>query len=232
MQTNSESSVQNDYECDSSMILYDPVEEDDTVTAHETIAKHDAITDYDSIENQKSNENPSNKTIYNMLKVIDNKLDYLISLHSAGGPSCMPSCAPNDQPLVEPFTFVRIKDQNDLISFEKKLNDENYKKKLLNLFADTFQSMDKFQKSNRRFAYKAIYMFAKRRLFSLYSWTGKARNGQKNMSLEKHTVFLNFIHGAIKRKLPNFKFSELENIFQSLCRNKNAKNAFDSSGSD
>lgn len=180
---------------------------------------YDANEMNDTTEDQQTDQIVSNATIYNMLKIVNKKLDHLISLHSDGNRPC----TEYDGPGYKPFAFKRLKTKQDLISFEKRLENDDYRNNMLKSFVETFQNMDKYQKSHRRFVYKAIDMFTKRRLFSIYSWTGKARNGQKNMSLEKHTVFSQFIYSAIKRKLPKFKFSELEDIFQSLCRNKNSK---------
>lgn len=120
--------------------------------------------------------------------------------------------------------FKRIRDVKALLNFESQLENDQYLCEMVKKVQDTFVNTDKYKRSPRNFAYKVIVMFTKRKLSLQYSWTGKKqRNGGKYHSLEKRSAFIGFILRAIQIKMPNFERSDLDDIFQSLCRNKYAK---------
>lgn len=120
--------------------------------------------------------------------------------------------------------FKRIQTLSQLIDFENKLDNDSFKHELLDNVCNTFRNMKKFEKSHRRFAYKIIDTFTKRKLYLVFSWSDKrSRRGKKNASLEKHSIFIDFIFQAIQKKMPRFRVSELEDVFQTLCRNKNSQ---------
>lgn len=158
---------------------------------------------------------PSNQEIYDELQEVKKKLDVIlmrIDKHEEERST--------EGPLERPSDFRRIRTPNDLSSFEQRLEDEGYKSSLMKIVKSKYENSTKYRNSSRRFAYKVIDLFSKRKLFSSFSWTGKARNGQKYMALEKHTRFFNFLLDAIKIKMKNFDSNDLEDILQGLCRNK------------
>lgn len=122
----------------------------------------------------------------------------------------------------KPIThFRKIRDHSKLIEFETKVVDSGYKAKLLEFIDLKFQNMEKYSKSYRRFAYDIIDTFSSRQLYKEFSWMGKkTRDGKINHPFQDNIVFINFIFGVIQNKMPKFKFSELEDIFTVLCRNK------------
>lgn len=168
-------------------------------------------------------QGPSNEVIYEKLKSIEEKVDKLLQLYSGNHSTPCNSSDEVDQVMKKPLEFKRIRSVNDLYVFEKKLENESFRSELLSSISYTFRNMKKYDKSERRFAYKIIDTFTKRRLFSFFSWSGKkSRNGKKNHCLEKHSVFIGFILSAIRIKISKFELCNLEDIFQILCRNKNS----------
>lgn len=126
---------------------------------------------------------------------------------------------------VKVTSFEKLKVLPDLIRFEENLENNNYKSALLNdLKENHFKDINKYVDCKRKLAYEMIDLFVDRILFNNFSWLGKpSRDGTENISFKSHSIFINFIFDALEMISGSrivIKFVDLENIFQSLCRNK------------
>lgn len=163
--------------------------------------------------------------IYEKLHVIDAKLNKILKLISSQENLNISE----ESDCEEPFNFKRIKTVSEFINFEKSLKERNYANNLLKKISKQ-RNLKKYRNNQRRLAYKIIDLFTRRGLYCNFSWSGKkSRNGQKNICFEKHSVFIRFILKTIREFVREFDSYELDNIFQSLCRNKNSQNNSDCS---
>lgn len=157
----------------------------------------------------------TNDQILQKVNRLERKIDTILELlmkEKANSESCC-------RPIMK---FKKICNQSQLSEFEMKIVDNNYKSSLFDFVNLKFQNMEKYVRNYRRFAYNVIDTFSRRHLYSEFSWSGKqTRDGKTNLAFQDKIILINFIFGVIQSKMPEFRYSELEDIFNSLCRNKN-----------
>lgn len=156
---------------------------------------------------------------------VEDKLDKILHIleHSPSPSNACPRVEQNNVDNDQIRNFEKIRNLTDLLAFEKKLKNNEYKMQLHHFIDAKFKNMEKYDKCYRKFAYDVIDTFCKRSLFTIFSWSGKkSHGGNNNLPLKDNIVFINFIFGCIQNKMPDFGFAQLENIFSILCRNKNS----------
>lgn len=188
-----------------------------------------SIIEEDCVSSTVEENDVVQEDIHLKIDRVEKKLDFLISHIINDGVNFQPKIDHSDslvQTLVQRKTITpkKIVSLQDLELFEHCLLENENKISLIRHAEMKFCNPSQYDDSLRKLAYDVIYTFTDKSLFGNFSMNGKSRNGEKNLALRDHTIYINFIFECLIKLVPHYKYEWLESVLDVLCRNKNSSN--------